>query len=197
MTNVINFRACANEATFPTLVLLDLQQEYIASPRLFAIPEAGAALENCRAALAYARRLGLPVAFFRMVGPSRFVNPALTYSKWIPGFTPVSSDMVFERHKPSCYASREFANAITEGGGRFVLAGFSGEIGCLSTAVEAFHRNHKVTFLADASASHGMGRITAKAMHETVVRLISLYGDVTTTQRWILEKSSSITVRSR
>jgi isochorismate hydrolase len=196
MTNVINFRSCANAATFPTLVLLDLQQEYIVSPRLFAIPEAGAALENCRAALAYARRLGLPVAFFRMVGPSHFFNPALTYSKWIPGFTPVSSDMVFERNKPSCYTNCEFANAMTEGGSHFVLAGFSGEIGCLSTAIEAFHRNHKVTFLADASASHGMGRITAKAMHETVARLISLYGDVTTTQRWISEQTSGIAVRS-
>ena len=37
MRNVVNFRSYANISLVPTLVLLDLQQEYIASPRLFAI----------------------------------------------------------------------------------------------------------------------------------------------------------------
>ena len=67
--------------------------------------------------------------------------------------------MIFERNKPSCYASREFANAMTAGGGHFVLAGFSGEGACLATVMEAFHRDHHVTFLADASASHGLDQI--------------------------------------
>ena len=178
-------RSYANKSVVPTLVLLDLQQEYIASPRLFAIPEADAALENCRAVLRHARQVGLPVAFLRMVGPSPFFNPALSYSKWIAGFEPVSSDMVFERSKPSCYASREFANAMTEGGGHFVLAGFSGEAACLSTAMEAFHRDHRVTFLADASASHGLDTIAPPTVHETVVQLIGLFSEVTTAREWI------------
>ena len=38
MKNVVNLRSYANVALIPTLVLLDLQQEYIASPRLFSIP---------------------------------------------------------------------------------------------------------------------------------------------------------------
>ena len=102
MRNVINLRSYANKTVVPTLVLLDLQQEYIASPRLFAIPDVEAALENCRAVLSHARQVGLPVAFLRMVGRSPFFNPALSYSRWISGFEPVSSDMVFERSKPSC-----------------------------------------------------------------------------------------------
>jgi nicotinamidase-related amidase len=191
MRNVIDLRFRANAGTVPTLVLLDLQQEYIASSRLFAIPEAVAALDNCRTALAHSRRLGLPIAFFRMVGRSAFFNPVLNYSKWIPGFEPAASDMVFERSKPSCYANREFANAMTEGGGHLVLAGFSGEGGCLATAMDAFHRDHNVTFLADASASHKLDQISATSVHETVVQVIGLYGDVTSTQSWISEQAAN------
>lgn len=190
--NVVSLRSYSSAPAIPTLVLLDMQQEYIASPRLFSIPktEAEAALENCRALLAHARRHGLPVAFQRMVGRSPFFNPVLSYCNWIQGFEPMTSEMVFERSKPSCYANSEFANAMSAGGGHFVLAGFSGEAGCLATATEAFHRGHRVTFLSDASASLGLNGIEAAAVHKTVVQLIALYADVTTTESWIAAQNS-------
>lgn len=192
MNNVVNFPSYSDVSLIPTLVLVDLQQEYAASPRLFSIPHVEAALENCRDALMHSRRIGLPVAFLRMAGRSAFSDLTLSYSNSIPGFEPLTSEMVFERNKPSCYANREFAHAMTEGGGHFVLAGFSGEAGCLATAVEAFHRGHRVTFLADASASHSLDQIAAPAVHETVARLIGLYGEVTTTRNWIAEQTASI-----
>lgn len=185
MKNVINLRAYANIPHIPTLVLLDLQQEYVASPRLFSIPRLDPALKNCSVVLAYARRLGIPVAFLRMMGSSPFFNPVLSYSQWIHGFEPLTSEMVFERIKPSCYASPEFANAMAACGGQFVLAGFSGEGACLATALEAFHRGHRVTFLSDASASRALAGIDATRVHETVVQLIGLYADVTTARGWI------------
>jgi nicotinamidase-related amidase len=73
-----------------TLVLVDLQQEYIAAPRVLAPEETKGALANCRAALAHARAMGIPVAFAR----------------WIEGFEPHGIDMIFERNRPSCYAGR-------------------------------------------------------------------------------------------
>jgi nicotinamidase-related amidase len=190
--NVVNLRSYSNVSLIPTLVLLDMQQEYIASPRLYSIPDVEVALENCRLALLHARRLGLPIAFLRMIDKAPFFNPLLSYSNWIAGFEPLTSEMVFERSKPSCYANREFAHAMTEGGGHFVLAGFSGEAGCLATAVEAFHRGHRVTYLADASASHGLNRIPAPSVHKTVAQLIGLYGDVTTTESWISDQTAGI-----
>jgi nicotinamidase-related amidase len=192
MKNVVNLRSYADVSLIPTLVLLDMQQEYIASPRLYSIPDAETALENCRLALMHSRRTGLPVAFLRMVDRSPFFNPVLSYSSWIPGFEPLTSEMVFERSKPSCYANREFAHAMTEGGGHFVLAGFSGEAGCLATAVEAFHRGHRFTFLADASASQGLNQISAPTVHDTVAQLIGLYGEVTTTRSWIAEQTANV-----
>lgn len=192
MKNVIHFPSYSNASRVPTLVFLDLQQEYIASPRLFAIPDAAPALEKCQTALTHARRAGLPVAFFRMIGRSPFFNPALSYSNWIPGFEPQNSDMVFQRDKPSCYANREFAHAMTESGGHFVLAGFAGEAACLATVMEAFHRNHHVTFLADASASHGLDRVAPRTVHETVVQLIKQFGSVTTTDEWIAQQNADV-----
>jgi len=194
MKNVVNLRSYANVSLIPTLVLLDLQQEYIASPRLFSIPQAEQALKNCRLALMHARRLGLPVAFLRMIGRSPFFNPVLSYSNWIAGFEPLTSEMVFERSKPSCYANREFAHAMTESGGHFVLAGFSGEAGCLATAVEAFHHGHRVTYLADASASLALDQIPASTVHETVAQLVGLYGEVTTTRDWIAEQMTNVSL---
>lgn len=192
MTNVVNLRSYSNAASIPTLVLLDLQQDDAASSRLFSIPQAEAALDNCRLALAHSRQMGWPVAFLRMIGRPSYFNPALSYSSWIPGFEPLTSEMVFERSKPSCYANREFAHAMTEAGGHFVLAGFSGEAGCLATAIEAFHRDHRVTFLADASASLGLDQIAATAVHETVTQLIGLCGEVTTTRSWISAQTAGV-----
>ena len=194
MRNVINLRSYSNASLIPTLVLLDLQQEYTASPRLYSLPEADAALENCRLALTHARRVGLPVAFLRMIGQSPFFNPVLSYSNWISGFEPLTSEMVFQRSKPSCYANREFAHAMSEGGGHFVLAGFSGEAGCLATAVDAFHRGHRFTYLSDASASHDLDRIAAPTVHETVTQLIGLYGDVATTRSWIKAQTATVSM---
>ena len=173
MNSVIPIRAFVNPAHIPTLVLVDLQQEYLASPRVLAIPETMDALENCRGALSHARAMGFPVAFVR----------------WIEGFEPVRTDMVFERDRPSCYASASFAEVMENGRGNFVIAGFAGEAACLSTAIEAFHRGHSFTYLADASASHALDDISARDVHCTVSKIVSSYGDVATTQTWITATS--------
>jgi hypothetical protein len=43
--------------------------------------------------------------------------------------------------------------------------GFAGESACLSTLIGAFHRNHKVAYLCDASASHALDDIPADEIH--------------------------------
>src|SRR3989440_832878 len=158
MSSVIDLRAYVNPSVIQTLVLVDLQQEYIASPRVLALEETKGALANCRAALAHARAMGLPVAFARWIDRTPLFNKATRFSRWIEGFEPHGVDMIFERNRPSCYASADFAEVIGSGGGNFVLAGFAGEAACLATAIDAFHRGHTVTYLTDASASHALDR---------------------------------------
>jgi nicotinamidase-related amidase len=189
MSSVIDLRAYVNPSVIPTLVLVDLQREYIASPRVLAIPEAKGALANCRAALTHARAMGFPVAYVRWINRSSLFNAATPFSRWIEGFEPHGVDMIFERSKPSCYASADFAEVMNEGGGSFVLAGFAGEAACLATAIDAFHRGHEVTYLADASASHALDDVAAGDVHRVVANVAGLYGRTITTGAWIAETS--------
>jgi nicotinamidase-related amidase len=183
--SIINFRAYANPRTVPTLVLLDLQQEYIAEPRALALEGAKAALEQCRLALTHARANGFPVAFMRWIDNAPFFNPNSRFARWIEGFEPHGCDMIFERNRPSCYAAREFVEFMGRSGQPFVLAGFAGETACLSTAVDAFHRSHSFTFLADASASHRLDNTDAASAHSAVADIIRLYGEVLDTKSWV------------
>lgn len=185
VSTVIDLRAYVDPSHAPTLVLIDMQQEYLAGTRLLSLGNANQALANCRAALAHARLLGLPVAFFRWIGQSSFFNGATRFSRWIDGFQPSGDDMVFERNRPSCYASTSFCDVMTNAGGRLVIAGFAGESACLSTAIEAFHRGHSFTFLSDASASHELEGVSGREVHGTVSQVIALYGEVILTQSWI------------
>ena len=189
MSSVIDLRAYVNPSVIQTLVLVDLQQEYIASPRVLALEDTKGALANCRAVLAHARAMGLPVAFVRWIDRTPLFNKATRFSRWIEGFEPHGVDMIFERNRPSCYASSDFAEVIGSGGGSFVLAGFAGEAACLATAIDAFHRGHEVTYLADASASHALDDSGADDVHRVVSSIVGLYGSVSATKTWIADTS--------
>jgi nicotinamidase-related amidase len=195
--SVIDLRAYVDPTVVPTLVLVDLQQEYVTAPRLLALRDAGEALANCRAALAHARARGFPVAFVRWLGRSALFNPATRFSRWIEGFEPTGADMVFERDQPSCYASSSFGEVISAGGGNFVLAGFAGESACLSTVIEGFHRGHRVTYLADASASHPLDELAAPEVHRAISKILGIYGEVVGTRVWVAATSRKRRWRAR
>ena len=175
--SVIDLRAYADPSVVPTLVLVDLQKEYIAAPRILALPHAPQALANCRIALTHARTKGFPVAFVRWLGRSALFNRATPFSGWIEGFEPTGADMVFERDRPSCYSSLSFGEVMGDSGSSFVLAGFAGESACLATAIDAFHRGHRITYLDDASASHTLDEIAAPDVHRVVSKVLGLYAD--------------------
>ena len=162
-----------------------MQQEYLAQPRMLAISGIDHALDNCRRVLDHARRIGLPVAFVRTVSESPFFNRATPFVRWIEGFEPSRSEMVFERASPSCYSSEPFTALVNQSHGGIVLVGFAGESACLSTLIDAFHRNHKVTYLCDASASHALDDMSADDIHRAVSRISGLYGEVYETADWI------------
>jgi nicotinamidase-related amidase len=191
VNQVIYLRALSDSSVAPCLVLVDLQQEYVAGSRLMALPHADRALANCRAALDHARSKGFPVAFLRQVSRSAYFNPATAFSGWIRGFEPTRADMVFERESPSCYSSALFAQFMDGCGGHFALAGFAGETACLSTAIDAFHRKHRFSYLADASASHGLDELSAADVQKAVTGIVGVYGEIVTTRGWTSESETN------
>jgi nicotinamidase-related amidase len=86
MNQVIYLRALSDSSVAPCLVLVDMQQEYVTGSRLMALPDATAALANCRTALDHARSRGFPVAFLRQVSRSAYFNTATAFTGWIKGF---------------------------------------------------------------------------------------------------------------
>ena len=108
MTSVASLRTFANSSSVPIVVFVDMQQEYLANPRLPAISEVDHALDNCRKVLVHSRRIGLPVAFIRMLNESGFFNRATPFVRWIEGFEPYRNEMVFDRASPSRYSSEPF-----------------------------------------------------------------------------------------
>jgi nicotinamidase-related amidase len=190
MSSVVDIRAFFTPGAAPTLVLLDLQQEYLAGTRMLAPKDCESALQNCHDALRHARRMGFPVAFVRWSGRSAFFNTATPYYRWIDRFEPRGSDMIFERDKPSCFSSHLFADVMANSSGPIVLAGFSGEAACLSTAIDAFHRGYDFIFLTDASASHAIGGTSGGEMHAVLTNIIRLYGAVADTQGWVRTTSA-------
>lgn len=185
MASVVSLRTFANSSDVPIVVFVDMQQEYLAKPRLLAIPEIDRALDNCRKVLDHSRALGLPVAFIRMVAESAFFNRATPFVRWIEGFEPHRNEMVFDRSSPSCYSCEPFAALVNQSRGGIVLVGFAGESACLSTLIDAFHRNHKVTYLTDASASHALDEMSADDVHCAVAKISGVYGEVYETTDWI------------
>jgi nicotinamidase-related amidase len=185
VTSVVSLRTFVNSSDIPTVVFVDLQQEYIATPRLLAIAGIEPALANCRRVLDHARKMGLPIAFTRLLDDSAFFNRATPFVQWIEGFEPQRNEMIFERSSPSCFSSELFASLMNQNRGGIVLAGFAGESACLSTLVDAYHRGHNIAYLADASASHALDDMTADEVHRAVSKVSGVYGDIYETSEWI------------
>lgn len=197
MSSIVDIRSFFAPRAAPTLVLMDMQQEYVSDSRMLAIKDNEGALRNCRSALDHARRMGFPVAFVRWSGRSTFFNAATPYYRWIDAFSPHGSEMVFERDRPSCFASPHFADVMANAGGPIVFAGFSGEGACLSSAIDAFHRGIEFVYLADASASHAIGDKAEQDVHAMLTSVIGLYGVVNSTGDWIGSTSSLRTSEHR
>jgi nicotinamidase-related amidase len=191
VSSVIGLRTFVNSSSVPTVVFVDMQQEYVATPRLLAIPDIDPVLANCRRILDHSRSMGLPIAFVRLLDDSAFFNRATPFVRFIEGFEPHRNEMIFERSSPSCYSSELFASLMNQNRGGIVLAGFAGESACLSTLIDAYHRGHKVAYLADASASHALDDMTADEVHRAISKISGVYGDVYETSDWIASTLSS------
>lgn len=191
MSAIIDIRQYLDPGCAPTLVLVDLQQRFAESAAPFGVPHAFAAVAHCRAALEHARRMGFPVAFVRRAPERSAEQVGGRYSRWINGLQPLGTEMIFDRDKPSCYASDRFAEVMQHSRGNFVLAGLAAEAACLSTAVDAFHRGHTMTLLRDASASHSLGAAGPREVHAVISEVAGLYGNVMATQAWISATSKT------
>ncbi|MGL4285796.1 MAG: cysteine hydrolase family protein [Phreatobacter sp.] len=166
----------------PLLLLVDLQQEFVAEGRLLQIQSVAPALENCRRLLDHARACKWSIAHARWMQRGPYFNEAMPYSGWIDGFEPHGSEMVFNKTGPSCYSAPNFAEMMATGiSDNTIIAGLTGAVSCLATVVEGASNNHRYTFVTDASASHACETADEYSAHDQACFIASHHVRTTTT----------------
>lgn len=187
-----NIYAFTGQREIPTLVLVDPQREYLCQNRPLGLETAAAAVTNCRRLLGCARNEKIPVAFVRWRQGSNVFNRSGDFADWIDGLRPTSSDMVFERQWPSCYASAEFSTMMrSASSGSVIIAGFTGSVACLSTILDGIPNQQSFIFVEDASASHGHDGKSEKEVQKLVSFFISIFAKTMTTDEVLAKFSSS------
>jgi nicotinamidase-related amidase len=196
MSTVIDLRKFRDRGrSVPTLVLVDLHHDLFDLFEVNDVSGPRQAIETCGEVLRHARALGFPVAFTRRIAAPENLAAAPSYPRWINGFEPQRSDMVFDRCRPSCYESPEFAEMADRLDGNFVLAGQAAEWSCLSTVVDAFHRDHRPMVLLDAVVSRTGRGLPSTAMECALGQILSLYADSDTAEGWMTATSRRLRVR--
>lgn len=195
MSAIVDLRRFRDRArAAPTLVLVDLHHDSFDLFEVNDVSQPTRAIENCAAILRHGRALGFPIAFTRRIAAPETLAAAPRYPRWLKGFEPQRSDMVFDRCRPSCYASAEFAEAAEHLRGNFVVAGQMGELSCLSTAIDAFHRDHRPIFLTDALVCRGTRELSAETMERALAHIVSLYAGAESAEEWMSASSRRLKV---
>lgn len=156
----------------PTLVLVDLCRRNLTRPTETSRATAAGILVRCRAALAHARRTGIPVTFVRDRTGGRNDFGKAEAHVWIHGFEPKRHESVFERIGPSCYDSPYFEEIMNGAGRHIVIAGFVGRGGCLATAADAVRAGHAITFLKDGICDDLSGRTVDYSLVSSLAALM-------------------------
>ena len=167
----------------PLLLLIDIQQEYIAKGRPFHLKGIQPALDNCARVLAHARQHQWPIVHVRYIQESHLFNKDLPYSRFIEGFEPLAHETVFTKNMFSCFSDSLFtAFMATARHHPVYVMGFNAQMCCLSTLVDALHRGMRLNFIADASLARATALGDEQQSYAWIKEIMSVYADLVDTE---------------
>ena len=156
------------------LILIDLQNEYIAGP--IALPDAEAATASAARLLAAARRLETPIIHVAHLGaPGSLFDRAADRGAIIVGVAPIGGETVIEKRLPNAFAGTELKARIEATGRKdIVLAGFMTHMCVSSTARAALDFGFRTTVDAASCATRDLpdgrgGTISAATVHRVAL----------------------------
>ena len=160
------------------LIMIDLQNEYLAGP--IALPDARAATANAAELLARARQRGSAIFHIAHRGKAGgLFDRAAERGAIIAAVAPREGEAVIEKELPNAFAGTELqARLAATGRKNIVLAGFMTHMCISSTARAALDLGFRTTVDADSCATrdlpdgHG-GVVTARALHDIALTELS------------------------
>lgn len=167
----------------PMVVAIDIQREYTTPGRPFFLRGIDESLENCAAIIAHARCESWPIVHVRHVQDGHVFNEQTPFGRFVEGFEPRGSEMLFSKDKLSCYSNKGFAELMQWARSETVyVIGYNSIMCCLSTLVEAFHRGHRLNFVTDASLAKATAHASEDETHRIMTDVISIYANVVRTE---------------
>ncbi|WP_338827784.1 cysteine hydrolase family protein [Bradyrhizobium sp. 27S5] len=160
------------------LVLIDIQNEYLAGP--LALPGANPAIAHATALLARARESGAAIFHIAHKGqPGSLFDRSAERGAIVAPLAPRPGEAVIEKQLPNAFAGTDLnAQLAATGRKELVLAGFMTHMCVSSTARAALDLGFRTTIDADSCATRDLpdgvgGTIAAKLIHDVALAELS------------------------
>lgn len=160
------------------LVLIDVQNEYLAGP--LALPDANPAIARAAALLARARESGAKIIHIAHKGaPGSLFDRSAERGAIVAPLAPRPGEIVIEKQLPNAFAGTDLnAQLAATGRKELVLAGFMTHMCVSSTARAALDLGFRTTIDADSCATRDLpdgkgGTIAAKLIHDVALAELS------------------------
>lgn len=157
-----------------SLVLIDLQNEYLAGP--IALGGAEAAVANSARLLASARHAGSPIFHVAHRGKAGgLFDRNAERGAIAAGVAPLAAEPVIEKELPNAFAGTDLRDRLSATGRKnIILAGFMTHMCISSTARAALDLGFRVTIDASACATRDLpdgrgGTIEARTIHDVAL----------------------------
>ena len=160
------------------LVLIDLQNEYLAGP--IALPDAVSAIANAGKLLARAREAGTPVIHIAHKGrPGGLFDRTADRGAIVSALTPQPHEPVVEKGLPNAFAGTDLQARLAAIGRKdIILAGLMTHMCVSSTARAGLDLGFRITIDADSCATRDLpdgrgGTIAAATIHDVALAELS------------------------
>jgi len=161
-----------------SLVLIDLQNEYLAGP--IAVAGAETAITNSAKLLSNARRAGSPVFHVAHRGrPGGMFDRSAERGAIAASLAPLASEPVVEKELPNAFAGTDLRDRLSATGRKnIIVVGLMTHMCVSSTARAALDLGFRVTIDASACATRDLpdgrgGTIGAQIIHEVALAELS------------------------
>lgn len=165
-----------------SLVVIDIQREYVLAGRELRISSIGPSLNNAYAMLQFARSERWPIVHVQHLQEGDSFNSASDASDFVDGFVPEPGETVAIKGKYSSFSSPAFVQFVSAHlEHEFVVVGYGTTVCCLATLVEGYHRGHRFALVEDACAARAAGAHSEATMHQAAVLILGAFARLTCT----------------